>query len=136
MTGQFPAPDPGDDDPPPSLTLVLPPGLDGDEILAGLALAIGQARVMMAGWVRLSQQRFRECAARGDELGQAVCRGRILSGEHAVALIDENIIELFDLWDQYEAQLPGLGEGPAAGAGERANPTPGAVRPPPQPPEG
>jgi len=89
----------------PTLTLVLPPGLGQDDILSGLAAAIAQVRRDVAARIRRFQQRMHKCAAVGDELGLALCRGQVLGGEHAAAAIDEAIVAVFDLWRQYEAQL-------------------------------
>lgn len=89
----------------PTLTLVLPPDLDRDDILIGLAAAIAQVRLDLATRIRQFQHRVEECATAGDELRQALCRGQVLGSEHAAAAIDETIIAAFDLWNQYEAQL-------------------------------
>ncbi len=89
----------------PNLALVLPSDLSKDQALTGLVQAIRQVRTDLAARVRLFQQRVRECAASGDELGRALCRGQVLAGEHAAAAIDEGIVGAFDLWDQYERQI-------------------------------
>jgi hypothetical protein len=105
----------------PSLTLVLPSGLSKDQALTGLVQAIRQVRTELAARVRLFQQRVHECAASGDQLGQALCRGQVLAGEHAAAAIDEQITGAFGLWDQYERQI----QQAAQTAGERKPPSPG-----------
>ena len=89
----------------PSLTLVLPGGLDSDQVLTDLVQAIVQVRGGLAARVRQFQQLAEGYAARGDQVSQALCRGQALGGEHAASTIDESIIEIFDLWLQYEAQL-------------------------------
>ena len=86
----------------PTLTLILPTGLDGDQILQGLVQAIEQARTDLAARVDLFQHRVQECAASGDKLSQALCRGQVIGGEHAAMALDEEIIGQFDLWDQYD----------------------------------
>jgi hypothetical protein len=100
-------PDPAlitDHEPLPSLTLVLPPGLGKDQVLTGLAEAIGQVRADLAARAQLFQQRVEKYAARGDRLRQALCRGQVIGGEHAATALDEAIIGVFDLWDQYDTQ--------------------------------
>jgi hypothetical protein len=98
----------------PTLTLVLPPGLGKDQILASLAEAIGQVRTDVAARAHLFQRRGQEYAARGDQLEQALCRGQALGGEHAAATLDEAIIGVFDLWDQYQTP-PSTATEPATG---------------------
>jgi hypothetical protein len=105
-----------------ALTLVLPPGLGNDQVLAGLIEAIGQVRAEVAARAQLFQLRAQERTAGGDQLGQALCRGQALGGEHAATAIDEAIIGVFDLWGQYETQLRAAGGAPA-------RPAPGAPRP-------
>jgi hypothetical protein len=90
--------DPGE---PPSLTLLLPPDVDSDEMLKGLAQAIGQARTDLAARAWRFRQLERDCAADGDQIRQALCRGQVRGANHAAALIDEAVIEVFGLWDQY-----------------------------------
>ena len=90
---------------PPSLTLVLPGDLDNDQVLKGLAQAIGEFRTNLAAQVQRSQQIVERDVARGDQLGQALGRGQVLAYGHAASVIDEAIIEVFDLWPQYETQL-------------------------------
>lgn len=94
-----------DYDSPPALTLVLPEGLGKDEVLAGLAQAIGQARARLARRALRYHQYVVEHAARGDQLHQAGCRGQVIASSEAVAYIDESIVAAFDLWNQYDAQL-------------------------------
>jgi hypothetical protein len=94
-----------DHDSPPTLTLVLPPSLAKDQVLAGLATAIGQVRADLAARAQLFQHRVEQNAAAGNQLAQALCRGQVIAGEHAAATIDEAIVCAFGLWDQYEAQL-------------------------------
>jgi hypothetical protein len=96
----------------PSLTLVLPGGLEHDQTLSGLIQAITQARGGLAARIRQFRQLADGYAARGDPLRQALCRGQALGGEHAGIAIDEAIIEIFDLWPQYEAQLQRQAEDP------------------------
>jgi len=108
---------PSDD--PPSLTLVLPPGLGAHETLHGLAEAVSRTRADMVRWLELFRQRARACAARGDKLGEARCRGQILAAEHIIGHLDENLVEAFSLWDQYDQQIPG----PAAADALRPLPT-------------
>jgi hypothetical protein len=99
-------------DDPPSLTLVLPGDLDHDQILAGLVQAISEVRTNLAVRVRQSQQGVERCAACGDQLGQALCRGQVLAHDHDASAIDEAIIEVFGLWPQYETQLQHQAEDP------------------------
>jgi excisionase family DNA binding protein len=101
-----------DNDDPPSLTLVLPPGLNAHESLHGLAEAVCRTRADMVRWLELFRQRARACAASSDKLGEARCRGQVLAAEHVIGHLDENIVEVFSLWDQYGQQIPG----PAAAA--------------------
>jgi hypothetical protein len=89
----------------PGLTLVLPAGLARDQLLAGLAEAIGRARATIPGRAQLFRRRTGECAATGDTLGQAQCRGQALANDQAAAAIDEAIVEAFGLWDHYGAHL-------------------------------
>jgi hypothetical protein len=91
----------------PSLALVLPGHLGADETLASLTRAISQARAELARWARQCQDRVLACQASGDQLRQARCHGQVLAAEHAIAHLDESIIEKFGLWDQYERQVPG-----------------------------
>jgi hypothetical protein len=116
-----------DHDSPPALTLILPPGLDKDQVLAGLAAAISQVRAEVAARAQLFQRRAEQSAAGGDQLSQALCRGQVIGGEHAAATIDEAIVAAFDLWEQYEAQL-------AARSGATPHPAPEASRPAEGPP--
>lgn len=88
----------------PTLTLVLPPHLGKDEVLAGLARAIGQTRAGLARRARQFQHHVEEYAAAGDQLRQALCRGQVLASSDAASHLDEDIVEAFDLWPQYEAQ--------------------------------
>ncbi len=103
-TSRHPALSTGGDDVP-ALTLVLPPGLGGDQLLAGLAEAIGQARAPMAARAQLFHHRAGQYAADGDQLGHALYRGQARGSEDAVGTIDETIIEVFGLWEQYWPQL-------------------------------
>ena len=114
MTGQPAAPAPDDDDPP-SLTLVLPAGLDAAATLQGLAGAVCRTRADMVSWLEMFRQRARACAAGGDQLGEARCRGQVLAAEHVIGHLDENLVDAFGLWDQYDQQIPGTAAGaPAA----------------------
>ena len=90
---------------PPSLTLVLPGDLDNDQVLKGLAQAISEFRTDLATRVQRFQQLVERDAARGDQLGQALCRGQVLAYGEAASVLDEAIIEVFDLWPQYQRQL-------------------------------
>ena len=92
-------------DDPPSLTLVLPDDLDNDQVLKGLAQAIGEFRTDLAAQVQRFQQIVERDAARGDQLGQALGRGQVLAYGHAASVLDEAIVTVFDLWPQYETQL-------------------------------
>jgi hypothetical protein len=111
-----------DDSAIPALTLVLPG--DAGEALENLARAVSETRAQMVSWVTLFKQRRNECAARGDQLGQAMAQGQVLAGEHIIDHLDENIVETFDLWDQYETQVPAQG-GTASGRPPGAPATPG-----------
>lgn len=90
----------------PSLTLVLPRRLDRDQTLNALVEAIGQVRTGLAARAWLLRQLEEDCAADGDPLRQALCRGQALGSEHAAATIDEAIISVFGLWDQYASRDP------------------------------
>jgi hypothetical protein len=81
----------------PSLTLVLPG--DAGQVLTGLALAISKTRQTMAGWVEAFRRRRVGCAASGGQLGQAMARGQVVTGEHVIDHLDENIAGVFGLWD-------------------------------------
>lgn len=89
----------------PSLTLVLPGSLGKDQTLHGLVQAIRQVRTDLVARARQFQQRVEECAASGDQLRQALCRGQVLASEHAAAAIDEGIVGVFDIWGQYEREI-------------------------------
>jgi hypothetical protein len=106
----------------PTLTLVLPPDLSKDQILAGLAEAISQVRTDVGARAQLFQRRMEACATGGDQLGQALCRGQVIGGGHAAATLDEAIIGAFDLWDQYETP-------PGAAGGTTTESAPEAPRP-------
>ncbi len=94
----------------PGLTLVLPGDLGKDEILTGVVQAIGQVRTQIAARSLQFRKLAEGYAAGGDSPSQALCRGQALGAEHAVAAIDEAIVEVFVLWDQYATQcLPGAG---------------------------
>src|ERR1017187_6341616 len=92
-------------DDPPSLTLVLPGDLGNDQVLKGLAQAIGEFRTDLAARVQRFQQLVERDAARGDQLSQALCRGQVLAYGEAASVLDEAIIAVFDLWPQYQRQL-------------------------------
>ena len=109
----------------PSLTLVLPASLGNDQALHGLARAIGQVRTDLADRARLLQRRAGECAASGDLLGQALCRGQLLASEHAASAIDEGIVGAFGLWDQYEREIHRAGHIAGDGAGQHEPARPG-----------
>jgi hypothetical protein len=89
-----------------SLTLTLPGHLEHDRVLQGLALAIGQVRTGLARRTQLFRDLQDNCEVRHDQLRQALCRGQALASEQAASAIDEAIVEVFDLWGQYDAQLP------------------------------
>jgi hypothetical protein len=103
----------------PTLTLVLPEDLGRDEVLQGLVQAIGQVRDDLAKRMTRFQQLVQTHHADGDEVRLALCRGQVLSSEHAASSIDESIIGVFDLWDQYEAQDPSPGHETAEDAEPR-----------------
>jgi hypothetical protein len=89
----------------PTLTLVLPAGLTSGQALTGLTQAIAHVRGELAARTRQFQHLAAGYATRSDQHTQALCRGQALGSEHAASAIDEAIIEIFDLWPQYEAQL-------------------------------
>jgi len=116
---EHPALSAGHDDVP-GLTLVLPGHLDASRALQGLVASIEQARAGLAGRVSRFRQLEAGYAASGDRVRQALCRGQALGSGHAAAALDEEIIQAFDMWQQYEAQVPGTGNGgdrPAAASG-------------------
>jgi hypothetical protein len=116
---EHPALSAGHDDVP-GLMLVLPGHLDASRALQSLVVSIEQARASLAGRVRRFRQLEQGYAANGDRVRQALCRGQALGAGHAAATLDEEIIQAFDLWQQYDAQVPVLGNGadrPAAGPG-------------------
>jgi hypothetical protein len=88
----------------PSLTLVLPGGLSKDQILAGVVQAVGHARTEIAARAIQFRLLAEGDAFTGDAVSQALFRGQALGGENATAMIDEAIVEVFVLWDQYESQ--------------------------------
>jgi hypothetical protein len=90
----------------PTLTLVFPGGLDAGQVLDGLARAIGEVRAGLAARDRQFQQLEREYAERGNQFGKALCRGQALGCQRAATAIDEAIIEVFGLWEQYPSQAP------------------------------
>jgi hypothetical protein len=96
------------DDGLPSLTFVLPEHFERDEVLQGLVTAITQVRFGLAARVQLFRDLENNCAARDDQPRRALCRGQALGGMRAAAAIDEAIVEVFGLWDQYDEQLLGL----------------------------
>jgi hypothetical protein len=103
------------DDHPPSLTLVLPAGLDADATLQGIAGAVCRTRADMVRWLDVFRQRARACAVGGDQFGEARCRGQVLAAEHVIGHLDENLVDAFGLWGQYDQQIHGAGAGaPAA----------------------
>jgi hypothetical protein len=105
----------------PGLTLVLPDYLHSCRTLQGLVGSIEQARAGLADRVRRFRQLEASYAASGDLVRQALCRGQVLGTGHAAAALDEEIIQAFDLWQQYDVQIPGPGSG---GDGPAANPGP------------
>jgi hypothetical protein len=101
----------------PGLSLMLPDHLDSSRTLQGLVASIEQARAGLADRVRRFRQLEAGYAASGDRVRQAMCRGQALGAGHAAAALDEEIIQAFDLWQQYDIQIPGLGsaaDAPAA----------------------
>jgi hypothetical protein len=94
-------------DNPPTLTLVLPPHLTSDDAITGLARVIEQLRRTQALRTRRFRQMAEECAASGgQEFRLGLLRGQASAAAEAAAAIDESVIEVFDLWPQYEAQTP------------------------------
>ena len=88
--------------------------------MQGLVALIEQARAGLAGRVRRFRQLEAGCAASGDRVCQALCRGQALGSGHAAAALDEEIIQAFDMWQHHDAQVPGTGNGgdrPAAASG-------------------
>jgi hypothetical protein len=89
-----------------SLTLVLPEHLEQDQLLQGLVMAIVQIRTGLAWHSQFFEALQNNCAIRRDQVRQALCRGQALAYEQAATIIDEAIVEVFDLWGQYDAQPP------------------------------
>ena len=110
----------------PSLTLVLPDGTE--QLTADLAWAICQTRASMVTWAQWSQRQRDECATSHDLLGQAAARGQMLAAEHVIAHLDESLVEAFDLWDQYERQIPPPGGSPGPGPAACPDASPAALR--------
>jgi hypothetical protein len=115
-TGQHPA-QTAEPDQPHSLTLVLPAGLGHDQALTGLIQAITRARSAIGDRTRQFQQLAAGYAARNDQTSHALCRGQAMGSDHAAATIDEAIIEIFDLWPQYDTQLQQQAEDPQPAPG-------------------
>jgi hypothetical protein len=118
---EHPALSAGHDDVP-GLSLVLPDHLGSSRTLQGLVASIEQARAGLADRVRRFRQLEASYAASGDRVRQALCRGQALGAGHAAAALDEEIIQAFDLWQQYDVRIPGPGnggDGPAASSGPR-----------------
>jgi len=92
-------------DPALSLVLVLPRGLGTDQAARGIAQVIGQVRTNLAMRALQFQQHAASRAAAGDTAGEALCRGQALASDHAAGTLDEAIVEVFGLWDQYERQI-------------------------------
>jgi hypothetical protein len=88
----------------PRLMLVLPGDLDNDQAVTSLVQAISKVRADLAELTSRYQELAEKHAAAGDRLRQAQCRGQALATEHAVEAIDESIIGVFDLWEQYDDQ--------------------------------
>jgi hypothetical protein len=101
-----------------------PGHLNASQALQGLLRSAGQTRDGLTIWVRRFRQLEEGYAAPGDRLRQALCRGQALGAEHTAAMLDEEIIEAFGLWQQYEAQVPGPGNGSDRSA---APPQPGSA---------
>jgi hypothetical protein len=118
-TDEHPALSAGHDDVP-GLSLVLPDHLGSSRTLQGLVASIEQARAGLADRVRRFRQLEASYAASGDWVRQALCRGQALGSGHTAAALDEEINQAFDLWQQYDVQIPGPGnggDGPAASPG-------------------
>jgi hypothetical protein len=118
---EHPALSAGHDDVP-GLSLVLPDHLSSSRAVQGLVASIEQARAGLADRVRRFRQLEASYAASGDRVRQALCQGQALGAGHAAATLDEEIIQAFDLWQQYDVQIPGPGsggDGPAASLGPR-----------------
>ncbi|MGI8445707.1 MAG: BlaI/MecI/CopY family transcriptional regulator [Streptosporangiaceae bacterium] len=94
----------------PALTLVLPGDLGKDGTLADLIEAIGQVRGTLSRRAGPSGCRVEQCAATGDQLGQALYRGQLLANWSAIAAIDEAITAVFGLQPRYESILGLAGE--------------------------
>ena len=92
-------------DPALSLVLVLPRGLGTDQAARGIAQVIGQVRTNLTLRALQFQQHAASRAAAGDTAGEALCRGQALASDHAAGTLDEAIVEVFGLWDQYERQI-------------------------------
>jgi hypothetical protein len=107
---EHPALSAGHDDVP-GLMLVLPGHLDASRALQSLVVSIEQARAALAGRVCRFRQLEEGYAASGDRVRQALCRGQALGAGHAAAALDEEIIQAFDLWQPYDAQVPVPGNG-------------------------
>lgn len=86
----------------PGLTLALPDGLEPGPLAGGLLKAFRQTRVALASRFLVFNMRAAEYAAGGDMLRQALCRGQALGAKCAMTTLDEEIIEAFGLWPQYE----------------------------------
>jgi hypothetical protein len=86
----------------PVLTLVLPAGMNPSPMLDGFMKSVIEARISLASRVRLFDRRAAEHAASGDLMRQALCRGHAFGAKSAIATLDEEIVEAFDLWQQYE----------------------------------
>jgi hypothetical protein len=95
----------------PPLALVLPPGLARDQVLAGLVEAVTLARAQLAA----RAQTFAQRAANGGQRDRELLRGQAMGSEDAAATIDEVIVEVFGLWEQYWPQLS-TAAGPACPA--------------------
>jgi hypothetical protein len=89
----------------PSLVLVLPRGLSTDQAARGIAQVIGQVRTDLTLRALQFRQHAASRATTGDAAGEALCRGQALASDHAAGTLDEAIVEVFSLWDQYERQI-------------------------------
>jgi hypothetical protein len=94
VRGELPAP----------LTIVIPEHLARDKVVAYLVDAITTVRTYTANQAAGFQRLAMEHAASGDHLKQALCRGLTLGYDAATLMIEQEIIKIFDLFGQWEAQ--------------------------------
>jgi hypothetical protein len=89
----------------PSLTFTLPAGMNAGPMLDGFMKSVIEARRSLACRVLQFERLTKDHAASGDLLRQALCRGQALGAQHAISTLDEEIVEAFYLWQQYEVQV-------------------------------